>query len=81
MYLNGVDGNRSNINRAKRFGVQYNPYTILTLRGREPDRGGYLINLFSISRHLERIADHTTNIAEEVIYMVEGVIKRHPRSR
>jgi phosphate transport system protein len=28
------------------------------------------------SRHLERIADLTTNIAEEVIYMVEGEISR-----
>jgi phosphate transport system protein len=41
------------------------------------DRGGYLINLLLISRHLERIADHATNIAEEVIYMVEGEIIRH----
>ena len=41
------------------------------------DRGGYLINLLLISRHLERIADHATNIAEEVIYMVEGEIVRH----
>jgi phosphate transport system protein len=43
-----------------------------------PDRSGYLINLLLISRHLERIADHATNIAEEVIYLIEGVIPRHP---
>jgi phosphate transport system protein len=36
-----------------------------------------LIHLLSVSRHLERIADHTTNIAEDVIYMVEGEIIRH----
>jgi phosphate transport system protein len=42
-----------------------------------PDKGGYLINLFSIARYLERIADHATNIAEEVIYLIEGVIQRH----
>ncbi len=44
---------------------------------KQPDRVGYLINLLLIARHLERIADHATNIAEEVIYMVEGVIPRH----
>ena len=44
-----------------------------------PDRTGYLINLFLISRHLERIADHAQNIAEEVIYMIEGEIVRHGR--
>ncbi|MFH1123310.1 MAG: phosphate signaling complex protein PhoU [Pseudomonadota bacterium] len=40
---------------------------------------GYLINFLTISRHLERIADHCTNIAEEVIYLVEGEIVRHGR--
>ena len=42
-----------------------------------PQRVGYLINLLLISRHLERLADHTTNIAEEVIYLIEGEIVRH----
>ena len=44
-----------------------------------PDSVGYLINLFLVSRHLERIADHATNIAEEVVYMIEGEIVRHGR--
>jgi len=42
-----------------------------------PERVGYLINLLLISRHLERMADHSTNIAEEVIYLIEGEIIRH----
>ena len=41
------------------------------------DKIGYMINLLLISRHLERLADHATNIAEEVIYMIEGEIIRH----
>lgn len=36
-----------------------------------------LIHLLSVSRHLERIGDHATNIAEDVIYMAEGRIIRH----
>jgi phosphate transport system protein len=35
------------------------------------------LSLFSATRHLERIADHATNIAEEVIYLAEGEIVRH----
>lgn len=30
------------------------------------------LNLMLVSRHLERIADHATNIAEDVIYIVRG---------
>ena len=36
-----------------------------------------LIHLLSASRHLERIADHATNIAQDVVYMIEGEIVRH----
>jgi phosphate transport system protein len=42
-----------------------------------PKNVGRLINMFLISRHIERIADHATNIAEEVIYLTDGEIVRH----
>jgi len=43
----------------------------------QPDHAETLIAYLSVSRYLERIADHATNIAEDVIYMIEGVIARH----
>lgn len=44
---------------------------------KHPEEVSNLINMFLISRHLERIADHATNIAEEVLYMIDGEIVRH----
>jgi len=42
-----------------------------------PEQTEPLIHLLSASRHLERVADHATNIAEDIIYMIEGQIARH----
>jgi len=42
-----------------------------------PENCGSLMNMLSVARSLERIADHATNIAKDTIYMVEGEIVRH----
>ncbi len=44
---------------------------------REPDRMETCLHLMSVVRHLERVADYATNIAEEVVYLAEGLIVRH----
>ena len=46
---------------------------------RHPDQIERLISLLTVSRYLERIADHATNIAEDVIYLVDGTIVRHQK--
>lgn len=50
---------------------------IFRLIKENPDKTEYYINILSISRHLERIADYATNIAEDIIYTVNGNIVRH----
>jgi phosphate transport system protein len=44
---------------------------------KNPERAPTLLTLVAVSRNLERIADHASNIAEDVIYMAEGRIVRH----
>jgi phosphate transport system protein len=38
-------------------------------------------SLMFVAKHLERLGDHATNVAEMVIYMVRGTDVRHPHSR
>ncbi|MDF1581464.1 MAG: phosphate signaling complex protein PhoU [Desulfuromonadales bacterium] len=42
-----------------------------------PEKIDTVLNYLTVSRHLERIADLATNIAEDVIYLNEGTIVRH----
>ena len=42
-----------------------------------PDRIGDVMHLVAALRNLERLADHATNIAEDVIFVVNGRIVRH----
>lgn len=45
---------------------------LMKFMGREPESIPRALNLILISRNLERIGDHATNIAEDVIYIVRG---------
>ncbi|WP_437191505.1 phosphate signaling complex protein PhoU [Planctomicrobium sp. SH527] len=46
---------------------------------RSPDQLDALLHMFSAVRQIERVADHATNISEDVVYLVEGRIIRHAR--
>jgi len=50
---------------------------LLQMMKHSPDLVEPALQLFSASRHVERVADHATNIAEDVVYLVEGEIIRH----
>ncbi len=44
---------------------------------KNPEQCDALIGIMNVARHLERIADHATNIAEDLIYLIAGRIVRH----
>lgn len=44
---------------------------------KNPDHVDGLLHMFSAVRSIERVADHATNIAEDIVYLVEGKIIRH----
>jgi len=50
--------------------------TVIEEIGRHGDNAACLVNVYLIARHLERIGDRAINIAEEIIYLVEGEIVR-----
>ncbi|MCI0339647.1 MAG: phosphate signaling complex protein PhoU [Planctomycetales bacterium] len=55
--------------------------TIQDLMRKDPQNVERAMHTLSASRYLERIADYATNIAEDVIFMVEGEIARHRPDR
>ena len=61
-----VDASRQQVRRKILQGIKTRPEQVESL-----------LRINSVSKHIERIADMATNIAEDVIYMVEGDIVRH----
>ncbi len=60
---------------------RHNYDEIMTQVEKDPTHAKTLIHYLSISRFLERVADHATNIAEDVIYLATGEIARHRPER
>lgn len=63
---NEIDAINRDVARRVKEAVMQNPAQFETL-----------LQIMHIARHLERIADHTTNIAEDLIYLIQGRIVRH----
>ena len=54
---------------------------LLSFMLEDPKTTTRALHLLLVARNLERIADHATNVAEDVIYYVEGRDVRHPEQR
>lgn len=50
---------------------------LIEIMAGDPNKVERALSLIFVSKHLERIADHATNISEIVVYMVKGKIIRH----
>ena len=50
---------------------------LVTFMQNDPTTVQAAVDLMFVARDLERIADHATNIAEDVVYLVQGVDVRH----
>jgi phosphate transport system protein len=54
---------------------------LVEIMSKDPTTVGRALPLLLISRHLERMSDHATNIGEEVTYMVEAKVVKHGGGR
>jgi phosphate transport system protein len=50
---------------------------LLGIMQRDPTVVSAAVDLIFVARNLERIGDHTTNIAEDVVFLIKGVDVRH----
>jgi phosphate transport system protein len=50
---------------------------LISFMQEDPDAIPQALDLILVARHLERIADHATNIAEDTLFLVKGVDVRH----
>jgi phosphate transport system protein len=52
-------------------------HELISFMEKDPQNIRQALDLLGIVRHLERIADHATNIAEDVLFLVKGIDVRH----
>ena len=74
-----VDGARQVIGADKAIDAAFNAILrqLVTYMMEEPRTIGEALDIIWIAKALERVGDHATNIAENVIYIVSGVDVRH----
>lgn len=57
-------------------------HELISFMERDPSNVRQSIDLLSVVRNLERIADHATNIAEDVLFLAKGIdVRHHAESR
>ena len=52
-------------------------HELVSFMEKDPSNIRQAIDLLSVVRNLERIADHATNIAEDVLFLAKGIDVRH----
>ncbi len=52
-------------------------HELVSFMEKDPQNISQALDLLAVTRNLERIADHSTNIAEDVLFLVKGVDVRH----
>lgn len=52
-------------------------HELISFMEKSPQNIRQALDLLTVTRNLERIADHSTNIAEDVLFLVKGIDVRH----